>query len=166
MRSSTAIATTGAMFGSQNDGVSVDANRLDIMMRAITGHFLNSALGQKMLVEPLSALREMCESCAEINWDGEGASPISRNAFKEAERLLFLLPRTIPTPEIVPEPGGAIALEWYREPSKVYVLSVNGTGSLQFAGLFGVGNEEHGRRNFSTLLPPVVLAHFKTLYSA
>lgn len=78
---------------------------------------------------------------------------ISSAALSDALLLLLSLPPSIPLPELLPEPSGAIAMEWYKSPTNVFVVSVPGTGALEYAGIDGAGHETHGSCNFVDSLP-------------
>lgn len=153
-----ALATVGTFTGilsnrSARTAISADAERLSGYAATIFRSFLGSATGQRQWAEPIAKLIELRDRCSEDDWDGDGASPISPLAFDEAVTLLTALPSTFPPPEPLPEPNGSIAFEWYRGRDRVYVLSLSGTKSIEFAGLFGAGNELHGRVNFESALP-------------
>ena len=158
--------SVGFAFSGGFDGVSKDAATVGAWLATMREQFLRSANGQRTINEPLANLREVFQSCVELNWDGQGASAIKYAALDEAERFLGMIPSRFPVPDISPEPAGAIAFEWYKEPGKVFVVSVNGSGSIQFAGLMGNGNEDHGKRNFAYSLPPVIVERLSQLFPA
>lgn len=145
-------------------GVSDAAEIICKLIGATTAHLVTSATGQTRIADPVASLYDLYEQCAQANWDGEGAKGISYDAVEEAEQLIYLLPSYVPIPEFVPEPTGAIALEWYQGRDRVYLLSVDGTNSLQFAALLGRGNELHGRVNFQDGLPAMILDHLKVFF--
>lgn len=156
---------TGARcWSSRQSGVSDAALKIHEILGKTTLHLVSSATGQARIGDPISALYDLYEQCHTQNWDGEGAEPILFDAVEEAEQLLYLLPSSIPTPEFVPEPTGAIAFEWYQGRDRVYLLSVDGTQSIQFAALMGQGNELHGRTNFVGTLPPMILHHLRLFF--
>ena len=137
-------------------GVSVDAQRICNILGDLALHWIGSATGQARMAEPMVALYELYQRCRVEDWNGEDAEAISFEALAEAEKLLSLLPSSIPTPELLPEPTGSIAFEWYQGRNRVYVLSTSGKKAIEFAGLFGYGNEIHGKTNFEDALPPVI----------
>ncbi len=145
-------------------GVSVDAQRICNMFNDLALHWTTSATGQARITDPLIALYQLYERCQVENWDGEGAEVISFEALAEAEKLLSLLPSSIPTPEFLPESTGSIALEWYQGRNRIYVLSISGKKTIEFAGLFGYGNEIHGRINFEDSLPPMIQDHLRDFF--
>ena len=156
---------TGARCWSpKQSGVSDAAIRIHEILGRTTLHLVNSATGQARIGDPISALYELYDQCNVQNWDGEGAEAIPFDAVEEAEQLLYLLPSSIPTPEFVPEPTGAIAFEWYQARDRLYLLSVDGTKSIQFAALIGRGNELHGRVNFEGTLPSIIIGHLRMFF--
>lgn len=82
--------------------------------------------------------------------DGE---KIPYEIFSESIDFLKQLPLDIPIPDIGNEPNGAVTFEWYVNPYKVFVISINGTNTLEFAALIGKGNEWHGKVNYSGEMP-------------
>jgi len=109
-------------------------------------------------------LHQLFKRCQAADWDGEGGAEISLDTLMEAEKLLGLLPSSVPAPEFLPEAMGTIAFEWYRGPSRVYVVSVSGAKTIEFAGLFGHGNELHGKTNFEDALPSIVQGHLREFF--
>ena len=156
--------SAGIAFSGGFDGVSKDAAIVGSWLTTIREQFIRSANGQRLIGEPSADLRAIFQSCVDVDWDGQGASPIRHGALLEAERLLEMIPERFPAPDISPEPTGSIAFEWYKGPGRVFVVSVNGSGSVQFAGIFGNGNEDHGKRNFAYLLPPVIVERLSQLF--
>jgi hypothetical protein len=109
-------------------------------------------------------LEALYRDCSEEDWDAEGAKPVTRDALREAEMLVSLLPSWVPIPDFLPEPTGGIAFEWYKGPGRVYVLSVSGQGYVYYAGLFGAGNEEHGKAVFEDFLPAPIVEQLRRLH--
>lgn len=145
-------------------GVSDAAIEISKILKRTAVELIRSATGQARIVDPLSSLDRLFEECSEENWDGEGAAAIPYQAFEEAERLVYALPSFVPSPDVLPEPIGAVAFEWYRNQHCIYVLSVRGNHSVEFAGLFGPGDEIHGKANFDGGLPAMVAEHLRTLF--
>ncbi len=145
-------------------GVSDAARKVGQLLGLSAAHRAISATGLTRIADPVASLYDLYEECGVANWDGEGAEPLSSDAVEEAEQLVYLIPSSIPIPEFVPEPSGAIALEWYEGRDRVYLLSVDGTKSIQFAAIMGRGNELHGRLNFDGSLPVMVLDHLKLFF--
>ena len=105
------------------------------------------------------------KECSEENWDGYGAEPISIGAYLEAVKLAELLPSSSPVPEVVPEPNGEIAFEWYRGKRFVFVVSVGGNNVINYAGLFGSSTRAYGSEYFGDKLPSSVIGNIQRLFS-
>lgn len=157
-------ASSPATLRITHPGVSVDAQRICHLLGDLALHWIGSATGQTRFGEPLMALNQIYQRCQMEDWDGEDAEPISLEALIEAEKLFGFLPSSIPAPEFLPEATGSIAFEWYRGRNNVYVLSVSGQKTIEFAGLFGYGNELHGKVNFEDSLPSMIRDHLQEFF--
>ena len=157
-------ASGAAALGSTYPGVSIDAQKICHMLGDLAVHWIGSATGQTRFGEPLLALFQLYQRCRAEDWNGEGGKAISLETLMEAQKLLSLLPLSLPTPEFLPEATGAIAFEWYRGRNRVYVLSVSGAKTIEFAGLFGHGSELHGKANFEDSLPPIIQEHLREFF--
>jgi hypothetical protein len=116
--------------------------------------------------EPLYRdLYRIYRECSESDWDNDGANPINEQTFLEAIMLLDQLPSELPLPEIIPEPTGNIALEWYKGKRHVYVISVGGKSTIEYAGLFGRHSKTYGAEYFSAELPSLIISHILRLLS-
>jgi len=106
---------------------------------------IRNALDDRARSESLSRLhRELCEdlwkACQEAshpNWDGHGGLPVDYDTYRQAQAFISTLPPSIPTPDIVPEPDGEIALEWSAGRNWTFSVSVGRTGRLSYAALLG-----------------------------
>ena len=110
------------------------------------------------------ALREVYKDCCQADWDGYGASAVTEDAYKEAEKIINLLPSSIKIPEITAEPTGEIGLEWRRGRGQVFIISVGGRHRINYAGIFG-GNKTHGSEYFEETLPSIIIEHLRRLYA-
>lgn len=115
--------------------------------------------------QALQSLDRVFEECSQEGWDGDGASPVTEDAYLEARRLIMSLPTIsfFPMPEIIPEPSGEIALEWSKGNRQVFVASVSGKNQIVYAGLFGV-NKTHGIEYFGDSLPSAIIENLRRLY--
>jgi len=134
-------------------GVSPDAAVISSRLEQLITGLIQSATSVHQITEPIEELITLYKDCVSPNWDNEGALPISESALRDACDLILLLPTAVGRPSFSPEPMGAIAFEWYRSPTHIVVLSVNGSRSIQYAAILGEGNESHGRVNFPGSLP-------------
>lgn len=112
----------------------------------------------------LVKLFQVYQECSENNWDGYDAQLISKKAYFEAEKLIRLLPSHIKEPEIVPEPTGEIALEWYQGKRFTFVISVGGNNLITYAGLFGSTSKAHGTEYFGAEVPAMIIEKIQLLF--
>ena len=134
-------------------GASDDADLIVKKYQDLFYCFVQSATDSQGLADPLHSLQQIVVRCRTPNWDGEGAPAISGAAVPEAQLLLWTLSHKFPLPEIFPEATGAIALEWYRGPGYRLVATVSGNRTIEFAGLFGPGNEIYGEFRIQAGIP-------------
>ena len=112
----------------------------------------------------LYQLYEVYRECSKANWDGYDAISVSKSAYFEAIKLIELLPSNIPEPEIIPEPTGEIAFEWYNGKRFVFVISVGGRSIITYAGLFGKTSKTHGTEYFANNLPLTIIKNIQRLF--
>jgi len=60
-------------------------------------------------------------------------------------------------PDIVPEPDGEIAIEWYRGAGQTFSISIGPSGPVHYAGRFGHNQEIHGVEPFLDGVPSRLL---------
>lgn len=111
----------------------------------------------------LEELNEVHEDCSTEGWDGYDASPLSKEAHLEAQKLSKIIPMEFPNPEIVPEPGGDVGFEWYMGKGFSLILSVNGSRSITYVARIGK-NETYGREELVESFPETILHILKRLY--
>lgn len=145
-------------------GASEDALQIAERCRDLFRAFARSATGNERLEEPLQTLEEVFERCRLPDWDGDGATPIARDAVADAQAILVSLPLRFPLPEIYAEGTGAIVLEWYRGQGRRYVATVAGNGTVEFAGLAGPGNELYGELRLNGAMPKQMRDQLSDLY--
>ena len=103
--------------------------------------------------QALQALAAQAESYALPGWDGYGAEPVAREAYRHTHRVLESLPAGLPMPSVGAEPDGHLTLEWYHSPSRVLSLSIGPGGELNFAALLGHTSRRTGAEVFGSELP-------------
>ena len=129
-------------------------------------HRDKTATTQLSKYRTLARLREVTASCSLPDWGGNDELPVSQLAISEALKLLEVLPQPFSSPEVSPEPTGAIAFEWRYAPMRILVFSMHGRGSIEYAGLLGRGTEFHGRSPFAGDLPNVLFRHLMSMQGA
>lgn len=114
----------------------------------------------------MARLDQIMVECGNPGWDGEGASPVTKQARAEALRFLLLLPLSFPTPEVDPEPDGGVALEWCLRRHCVFTLYFSGTQVVGYTGIFG-GRDvtRYGTEPFVDEVPAQVLRNLQELYA-
>ena len=127
-------------------GVSDAAKNIRAKIVNINSARLQTVTGSQEASMPSRAFEGLLEI---LNED----ESISFEIFSEALSFLKNLPSNLEIPDIGIEPSGAITFEWYKEPFKVLVISINGTSTLEFAALAGRGNEWHGKMNYAGEMP-------------
>jgi len=142
--------------------INSEPNEATIQLRKIQRKFLESnsfGLRKKPLRQEVA---ELYADCLEDNWDGCGANAISEFSYDEVIRLIEGLPSNIALPSPSPEPSGEICLEWYSHPRCVFSISVNGTSTITYAGLFGY-EDIHGTVFYGQNLPKVVIENISRI---
>lgn len=87
------------------------------------------------------------------NWDGYGAKPVEVPALQEAHKLMEALPPNVVKASVVPEPSGALALEWRTPQNDIMVASVKGSHSISYAISLRDGTRDCGLVRFTGVLP-------------
>ena len=106
----------------------------------------------------LSELKKLYQEYSEKDWDGYGALPINQEAYNEAVRFLEALPLScLPAPQVGPEPEGDIGIEWNFGKNRTFVVSINGTNIITYAGLLEAGNKTHGTEVFDGSIPQTIV---------
>lgn len=147
----------------KNLGASEDAASLFKLVERVKGHLLQTYSALHLQIA-LSEVENLSEELSNENWDGYGATPISRDSAVEVQRFLKLLPPQIPMPEILPEPDGHIGLEWELDHDCWLILSFSGDGKIHYAGKFGGGVRTKGSEQFFFALPGEIKAKIYRLF--
>lgn len=110
-----------------------------------------------------SLIEETAFECRDEGWDGYQGKAISEGAKRMAQLLADALPFRLPTPDVVPDPEGEIALSWDFGPGHILTVSIDSTGTVSYAGLLGRGVRRYGREPFRGEIPKVVEATLEEL---
>ena len=137
------------------EGVSEESQEIRALISSIASQqrILASFRWRDSLLDEIS---QVSQSCDKQGWDGYDAEPISSESAIRAAQLIELLPNSIQTPNVVPEPSGDISLEWRTADQKDFSLGVSGQ-NLVYAGIFGGSSKAYGEERFSRGLPSTVL---------
>ncbi len=109
-------------------------------------------------------LAEVWAECQEAGWDGYGALPVSRDAWRNTYKFLQAWQIGFPRPTIGAEPDGNLTLEWYRNPRRVLSISVSPDDLLHYAALLGA-NRTCGTETFFGEIPESILNLVRRVYS-
>lgn len=115
--------------------------------------------------ECLESLRDAYEEASRQDWDGYGAERVSSATLAQALTLLDLLPTALPRPDISPHPDGELAFEWSLGPRRLLTVSINESGRLSYAALFGAARL-HGTDFLLDALPEPIAFALRRLYAA
>ena len=99
-----------------------------------------------------SDLIEIFKDCSRPDWDGYGAMAVSYNEIDTARKFLWMLPESITTPEVSPDPDGAISFNWGNGYDQMFSISAE-KNILIYAGLFNDGVKKHGQLPFYNEIP-------------
>jgi len=157
-------ADSGTWWAYVDNGVSDESKKLKTLWVEALRRVKETTTNEKRLMEALAALEEIFKECSMSNWDGYQAKPLAEAAYKEALKFLEMIPLNLPMPEIVPEPNGAIGLEWCIGKRLIFAISLSGKETIYYAGLFGA-DKNYGTVQFLDSLPSVVLENIRRLYS-
>jgi hypothetical protein len=130
-------------------GVSGDAVKIGSILKTASKYGIDY---KRRALQDLAADR-LGDFLKDVEEDGASEVVISPSAIKEVEMALSTLPGDIPVPNLLDEGNGFVALEWFRNPKNVFLMSFNGTKSVEFASIFGSRNELRGKLEFMDEIP-------------
>jgi len=136
-------------------GMSQDAVMLRKRLQKFFDDISETSVTLGILRRKAKSLMEISKECSLNNWDGYGALAVNQATVFQAHRFLRALPTVVPAPDIMAEPSGEVAFEWYLGPRWVLAISIDNRGELTYAGLFG-SNEVHGTEYFEDELPEAI----------
>jgi len=148
--------------GTINNGSSPSAIKLDEFLQRTIVHYEEPTILQKNN-RYVSALYSFFNELNYDNWDGYGASALSKPALYECEKFLKLLPSDITFPDLVPEPNGGIGFQWRLTKDWVFILSFKGTGIISYASIFGKNNKSLGKHSFNETIPKIIFENIKRI---
>ncbi len=105
------------------------------------------------------------KDCAEYDWDGYGALPISNQAYAEARDFLELIPSNTFMPSHANgDANGSVMFEWYINAHRLLSVQIDGSRVLQYAGIIGTESFS-GRVTFIDAIPKKIIEAIKDIYS-
>lgn len=116
----------------------------------------------KYIENSIKCLKEVFTETCEEDWDGEGARAVDYSTFEKASEFIHFLPDTLPEPEISADPDGEISIDWYGRGNNVFSISINKSGKLSYAALYG-RKSFHGVEYFNCEIPNKLLIDIKNV---
>jgi hypothetical protein len=105
-------------------------------------------------VQPLkSEIEQILEEAAETT----GGTPVDAATAEQAIRFAYLLPWSLPQPELAPDADGEISFDWIGPLGKMFSVSVDRTGRISYAGRFGHYSKIHGTEKLSEACPQEII---------
>jgi hypothetical protein len=111
----------------------------------------------------LDQVYELAMDCCQDNWDGECARRISPEAVQAARRFIHALPGAYPPPQVLADPDGWLAFEWYAAPGRSLFVSVDPDYQVHYAAESGA-SRQHGRCPFFGEFPQEIAQELSRLY--
>lgn len=128
-------------------GSSEEASFLDCEMDRLLKHYAAPRMG--ILIAEIDEL--VADSlAAELTHIDEGTA-------RAAIEFAFLLPRSLPAPEVASDSDGEIEFDWLGPKQKIFSVVINKTGRIAFAGRFSERSKIHGTEQLSSFLPADIL---------
>lgn len=135
------------------------SERIDDAARRPCRELRTSTLGHR---ESLEELWDVWQECRQPNWDGYDAIPVEQDTYSATYELIESFPLGFPRPSIGAEPDGQLTLEWHNSPWRTLSVSVDPSGYLHYAGLFGP-NKRYGTLTFFSCVPEELLRLIRDL---
>lgn len=100
----------------------------------------------------IKRLNQIFNKAKVADWDGDGAEPISDSTYNNAIKLLYVLPTSLPPPEILPDSDGYIEFEW-QSSGRNFSLYITDTNLVLYAGFYGRDDRLSGRFSYDGIFP-------------
>jgi len=147
-----AYTAAPALVLSANVGSSEAANIIESLTKRGLLHY--SAPTSSPLI---SEIEQIVAESAETGRTDHEAPTIEKKTAEAAMAFSILLPRSLPAPEVAPEADGEISFDWLGPSGKIFSVSVNATGRLAYAGIFGRKSKVHGTEQLSNIFPSEII---------
>lgn len=119
-------------------------------------HFESSATRQKR-----KEVIDLIITALSTSHHVEGEAPVSEATRREAIGFVRKLPPTLPIPEVVVEPDGDVALEWFVRNYVSFLVGFSGKGIITYSGLFGRGRKTYGTEFISEAIPSSIVENIR-----
>lgn len=156
-----AISTSGhlGLGHSSGSAMSGTAEYIRSIFSDLKRHRSRTAVAQSTEIETLNKLDALYSDYRVENWGGDDEAPVSFGALLDAKKLIELLPTKYRSPDLIPEPTGAIALEWRYSRFRLLIISLSGNGRIEYAGFKGEQTQFHGALPFAGVFPELIYLH-------
>jgi len=111
----------------------------------------------------LNQMSELAMDCWRDDWDGEGAARVSAEACDVAQRFINALPGAYPAPQVLADPDGWLAFEWYAGPGNSLFVSVDPAFRVHYAAEVGA-DKDYGSAAFFGRFPETLLQVLGRIY--
>jgi hypothetical protein len=138
---------------STSRGISDSAVAIGAITHKIRQDQQNTAESSIALHNTLMQIDELERDCGLPNWGGENENAISRVTASEAKAFLAELPTSYQSPEVLPEPSGALAFEWRTGAFRSVIVSFVGNHRVEYSALSGRSNASFGYCAFHGIIP-------------
>lgn len=126
-----------------------------------------SAESSRALFGPKSDLLNSLEllhiECAEADWDGYGAEPVSMVALSRVRAFIRSLPEGFLLPELSVEPDGAVALDWMPSANRTLSVSLGESGRVPYAWVDGTDCGHAVARILDETVPSRILTEIQRI---
>ena len=104
------------------------------------------------------AIEAICEAWQsdDEHWKPGDDVAVPEEVKDTAVRLIQNLPLGFPQPDVSREPDGHINLEWYRNPRRVFSVSIGPNNRLHWAALIGT-ESPRGAARYIERIPAIIL---------
>ena len=83
-----------------------------------------------------SNIRNLLEVAGKIDWNGEGADPVSEEAICIALKIVGHFPGDIGIPEVSADPHGRVDFDWHLDNGAMFTISIGKDGEAAISGLY------------------------------
>lgn len=146
----------------QDGAVALEAPGIDASSEAARSIGKLVEDGLRHLAEPkVEALASQIQQVLEESSDTAEGRPVDAETAAVAIQFAYLLPWSLPTPEVAPDADGEISFDWLGSSGKMFSVTVDKTGRIAYAGRFGSRSKVHGIEQLSTTCPQEIVRGIK-----
>jgi hypothetical protein len=131
------------------DAYSDAAQRVDLIIEEGLRHYAEPRM--EILGSEIQEI--MTESAREAG----DVVPVDLQGASAALLFAYLLPRSLPNPEVALDADGDITFDWLGPSGKMFSVAVSRTGRIAYAGRFGDNSKTHGIDQLSASCPQEII---------